>query len=173
MDSKGSAILSLVFMGSIKERPARIAGWIPVRGANKPGELPRLGGLVDISRTGARLYLGWRYSAGDLVPLALNVPGTRQVYQMPARIVWVRKDETGSLSSFEARLKLMRDLARTGNAPQKMVFGWMYGVRFVPAIAPGIIQVIQKHLEEKSDRRPGGAALTMQPPEPGDEPKYR
>ena len=160
-------------MGTIKDRPPRIAGWIPVRGAKIPGEPPRLGGLVDISLTGARLYLGWKYNAGDIVPLALNVPGTTQIHNMTSRVMWVRKDETGSLSSFEARLMLMRDLARTGNPPQKMVFGWMYGVRFVPAITPSVIRVIQKHLETASDRRPGGAALTMQPAASGPETRYR
>jgi hypothetical protein len=148
---------------AITERPARIAGWITIASERRGKEAPLLGGLVDISRTGARLYLGWETAVGDQIPLALKVPGNREIIKMPCRVVWVRKDEPGSLSSFEARLKLMRDLARLGYPPKGMVYGWMCGVRFTPGVATPIIRVIQKHLEEESDRRPGGAALTMQP----------
>ena len=160
-------------MSAISQRSARIAGWVLISGGMRTGGTPQLGGLVDISRTGARIYTGWKVAVGDVIPLALRIPGNHGVVRMPGKVVWVRKDESGRLDSFEARLKLMRDLARIGHPPKGMVFGWMCGVRFLPGVPLKIVRLIQMHLEAESDRRPGGAALTMLPPEPGPETQYR
>jgi hypothetical protein len=122
-----------------------------------------MGGLVDISSTGARLYLSWKFDVGGTIPLVLRVPDTTDIYQMPCRVVWVRKDEPGNVDAFDPRLHLMHDMVHRGYRPRGMFFGYLYGVRFETSVAKATIRVIQKHLAEETDRHQQGAPISARP----------
>src|SRR5690349_19266281 len=115
----------------MEKRPARIAGWVPIAGRKAAaGARPELGGLIDLAKSGARLYLSWRVKPGDVLPLALRLPDTGTVVRMPARVVWVKPDASGNLEFFEARLKLLRELVHAGVREKGMIFGFGCGVRW-------------------------------------------
>jgi len=134
-------------------RPARIAGWIPIAGrAPAPGQRPDLGGLVDVSRTGAKLYLSWKVKAGDLIPLKLKIPDAPAPVDFPCKVVWVRPDRAGLLEAFESRMQLLREYVHLGFSKQGWVYGSLCGVRWEASVDREAIRVIQRHFEDESDR---------------------
>lgn len=142
------------------QRPARITGWIPVSGGKSGGKV-FLGGLVDVSRTGARIYLSWNYPVGAFVPLAMTIRDVPRPVNLPARVVWVKKDEDGVVEAFESRIHLMRDLVRAGQ--KGLVYGWLHGLRFEGGVRPEAVRLIQKHLEEQKPDAPKQAFIQMTP----------
>lgn len=138
----------------MNKRPARIAGWVPIAGRKTPpGVMPELGGLVDVSKTGARIYLSWKVRPGDVLPLSLRLPDAGGVVRMPARVVWAKKDEAGNLETFEARLKLLRELVHAGWRERGgMAYGHACGVRWEAGVPIDAIRAIQRHFEEEGAR---------------------
>jgi len=147
-------------MAVLAARPARITGWIPISGGKSGGKV-FLGGLVDVSRTGARIYLSWNYPVGAYVPLAMNIRGEPRPISLPARVVWVKKDEDGVVEAIESRIHLMRDLVHAGQ--KGLVYGWLHGVRFEGGVRPEAVRLIQKHLEEQKPDAPKQAFIQMTP----------
>lgn len=137
----------------MNQRPARIAGWIPIAGRKPgPGQRPELGGLVDVSRTGARLYLSWKAKVGDLIPLKLRIPGKSEPVDFPCRVMWVRPDRAGLVEAFESRMMLLREYVHLGFSSQGWVYGSLYGVRWDAAVDHEAVRTIQKHFEDASAR---------------------
>ena len=133
-------------------RPARISGWVQITGRKTPsGELPQMGGVVDVSRTGAKVYLSWKVKEGDVLPLALTMAGGARV-SMPGKVVRVVKDAPGNMDNFEARLKIMKDLIHAGYTKGGMFYGYACGVRWEAGVAHECIRAIQKHFEEENAR---------------------
>lgn len=132
------------------KRPARISGWVPIAGRKTAaGVMPELGGLVDLSKTGAKLYLSWRVKVGDLLPLSLKLPSGEAV-RMPGKVVWARRDEPGNMETFEARLKLLRELVHAGWRDRGMVYGTACGIVWDAVVPVASIRAIQHHFEDES-----------------------
>jgi hypothetical protein len=137
----------------VLRRPARIAGWVPVAwSAAKAGGRPLVGGLTDLSRTGARLYLTWNVSVGEVLSLGLRLPQRKTPLRMPCRIVWVKQDKPGSVEHFEARLHLLRELVRLGYAARGMTYGWAAGARWEPGVDQAGIRELQQRFEREDVR---------------------
>ncbi len=135
----------------MNNRSARIAGWIPIGGKKVvAGQVPELGGLIDISRTGARLYLSWRIKVGDRLPLGLRVPGESAPHPFPCRVVWVKPDRAGLTEAFEARVQLLQELLHAGFKATSFVYGSLCGVKWEPEVSHEAIRTIQKHFEDTS-----------------------
>ena len=147
-------------MAVLTQRPARISGWIPVTGGRSGGKL-FLGGLVDVSRNGARLYLSWNHPVGAYVPLVMTIRGVDKPVTLPSRVVWTKRDEVGVMEAFEARIHLMRELVAAGE--KGIVYGWLHGVRFEPGARPEAVRLIQRHLEEQKPGLPKRVHIVMRP----------
>ncbi len=132
------------------KRPARITGWIPIR-YSITGEsgLPRKGGLVEISRAGAKLYLTGKFRPGDRISLVLRMPGEPKGLPFLMRVVWVRQDEPGRVEAFEARLKFLQDMVREGGQAKGMTYGYLVGVKFEPGMNPEHIRVAQRYFDRE------------------------
>jgi hypothetical protein len=116
------------------------------------GRLPDLGGLVDVSRTGAKLYVSWKVKIGDMIPLMLSIPDVKTPVDFPSRVVWVRPDRPGLTEAFEARLQLLREYVHLGHAKHDWVYGFLCGVVWDAGVDRTAIRVIQRHFEDSSDR---------------------
>lgn len=128
---------------TIVQRSARISGWIPIVFNQS------LGGLVDISKTGARVYLSWKCEPGQKIPLVLRVPGEERVMPFVLKVVWCRQDEPGNAATLSARLNLMRDMVRQGRQKKGMFFGYLCGAKFEPGTALADIRWVQRHFDEE------------------------
>ena len=124
-------------------RSARISGWIPIVFNN------RLGGLVDISRTGAKVYLSWKCEVGQRIPLVLRVPGESRVMPFTLKVVWCRTDEPGNSATLPARLSLMRDMVQQGKQKKGMFFGYLCGAKFESGTALKDIRWVQRYFENE------------------------
>ena len=136
-------------------RGARVWGWIPVEGYvadNLEGRFH--GGLVEISNSGARLYLDRQYSPGDRIPLGLRVAGERtsSLLRLPCRVAWTRRDEPGNVEAFDARMKFLPECARRGIKPEAARYGWLCGVEFEKDVDPEAIRMIDAILEQQGDK---------------------
>lgn len=137
----------------MNQRPARISGWVQITGRKTPpGDTPQLGGVVDVSRTGAKVYLSWKVKEGDLLPLALTMPDGGGRESMPAKVVRVSKDQPGNMENFEARLRLLKDLVHAGSSKGGMFYGYACGVKWEPSTPKECIRAIQKHFEEENTK---------------------
>lgn len=137
----------------MRNRPARIRGWIPVNLGPGPDKAPRLGGLVELSRTGGRFYLSWPVRPGDRIPLVLRAPGKSEPYRMACKVVWTRKDAAGTAGMLEHRMALLKELIRKKAAPRGLFYGWLAGARFEPDVSAEGIRVAQRYLEAERDAR--------------------
>lgn len=142
-------------MSSTVKRPARISGWIPITGAPAgAGGAPNLGGLTDVSRTGARLYVSWPVQPGQTIRLAVGeaTRGGSPRTTLALRAVWVRRDQPGDIEALESRLKVMRALIEAGVRGPGTTYGYLVGARFEPGVNERLIRAIQKYFEEAGGR---------------------
>ncbi len=148
----------------MNQRPARIAGWVPISGKKKSaGEKPEIGGLVDVSRTGAKAYLSWEVAKGQILPLGLKLPETGEIVHMPGKVVRVEKDKQGNMENFEARLRLLKDLVHSGHPEKGMTYGWACGIEWDKGVAKEWIRAIQHHFEEENQKPMKRVFLTLKP----------
>ena len=110
------------------------------------------GGLVEISGTGARLYLTNKLALGSVVPLIIQT-NRGKILNVPLKIVWVKKDEVGNIETFDARIKLMQELIRNEVKVEGITYGYLYGGAFQKEADPDGIRLIEKYLNEQ--RTPG------------------
>lgn len=162
-------------MESTVQRPARISGWIPVAGpATAGGVPPNLGGLTDISRTGARLYLSWVVKPGEVLNLGLK--GAERGSSRPGlrmRVVWVRQDRPGDVEALESRMRNMRAFIQAGAKGPGTTYGYLVGARFDANPNQPLIRAIQKHFEESGGRPRKRAEASLHLPEPVSSPAFR
>jgi len=147
-------------------RPARIKGWIPCAG---PGARDRdrrfLGGLTEVSKSGARLYLTWKPGVGDHFSFALRIPGAQRPHRMPLRVVRVTPDEPGRMDTFEARLQLLREMVQWGIPAKGMTYGFSVGARWESGASVEGIRFLQRHFEEEGGRMQKSVSITFEPAE--------
>ncbi len=142
----------------MRQRAARISGWIGISWVSKGKQEPWVGGLVNISKSGARLYLNWRCEEGNRIPLAIRLKDG-EVVEMPARVVWVQKDEPGKMEAFDARINLLQEILRRGGEVKGVPYGFLHGVKFDANIKQGAVRMIQQHLEKQREDRRERAAM--------------
>ncbi|MEK7475701.1 MAG: PilZ domain-containing protein [Candidatus Coatesbacteria bacterium] len=149
-------------------RPARIKGWIAVAGPGARDKDRRfLGGLIELSKTGARLYLTWKPRIGDHLSFGLRIPGSPKPQRMPLKVVRVTADEPGRMDTFEARLQLLREMVQWGIPSKGMTYGFAVGARWEAGASPEGIRFIQRHFEDEGGRVQKQVLITF---EPSDEP---
>ena len=148
----------------MNQRPARISGWVQIAGRKRPVNfMPEIGGMVDVSRTGAKLYLSWKVTVGDIIPLVLKLPQTGGNAPMPGRVIRVIKDAPGNMDNFEARMKLLSDMVRNGLSKGGIYYGYAAGIRWDPTVSKECIRAIQMHFEEENTRPVKRVFLTRTP----------
>jgi hypothetical protein len=149
-------------------RPARIKGWIAVAGPGARDKDRRfLGGLIELSKSGARLYLTWKPRIGDHLSFALRIPGASRPQRMPLRVVRVTVDEPGRMDTFEARLQLLREMVQWGIPSKGMTYGFAVGARWEAGASLEGIRFIQRHFEDEGGRTQKQVLITFEPPESG------
>lgn len=148
----------------MNQRPARISGWVQIAGRRRPANTPpEIGGMVDVSRTGAKLYLSWKVNVGEILPLVLKLPEAGGNAPMPGKVVRVVKDAPGNMENFEARLKLLKDMVHGGHSKGGIFYGWAAGIRWDASVAKESIRAIQRHFEEENLRPVKRVFLTHTP----------
>jgi len=149
-------------------RPARIQGWIPVAGPGARDKDRRfLGGLTELSKTGARLYLTWKPRVGDRLSFALRIPGAARPHLMPLRVVRVTTDEPGRMDTFEARLQLMREMVQWKVAAKGMTYGYAVGARWEAGASLDGIRFLQRHFEDEGGRTQKQVLIEFEPADTG------
>ena len=137
----------------MQQRRARVSGWIPLEGPPAvPGGKPSLGGMIDVSRTGARLYLGTRVRPGDFLPLVLRLPEEPLPIRFHGRVVWAIADDVSRVETFDARMKLLQEMVHRDHSAHAVPFGWLCGMRFDPDVDRIAIHRLQRAFEEENPR---------------------
>jgi hypothetical protein len=145
-------------------RPARIKGWIAVAGPGAKDKDRRfLGGLIELSKSGARLYLTWKPRVGDHLSFALRVPGESRPHRMPLRVVRVSADEPGRMDTFEARLQLLREMVQWGVPSKGMTYGFAVGARWEAGASIDGIRFLQRHFEDEGGRTQKQVLIEFEP----------
>jgi len=131
-----------------------MSGWLSISSLleKKRGKPVDAGGLVEISGTGARLYMTNKLPVGTVVPLIIQTHKGK-VLGVPLKIVWVKKDEMGNVETFDARIKLMQELIRNDIKVEGITYGYLYGGSFLKEADPEGIRLIERYLNEQ--RTPG------------------
>ena len=82
-----------------------MSGWLSISRLleQKRGKPTEFGGLVEISGSGARLYMTNKIVIGTVVPLIIQTQKGK-VLNVPLKILWVKKDEIGNVETFDARI---------------------------------------------------------------------
>lgn len=151
-------------MNGAGRRPPRIQGWIPVAGPGARDKDKRfLGGLTELSKTGARLYLTWKPRVGDHLAFALRMPGASRPHRMPLRVVRVTVDEPGRMDTFEARLQLLREMVQWGITTKGMTYGYSVGARWEAGVSEDGIRFLQRHFEDEGGREQKQVLIEFEP----------
>lgn len=142
-----------------------MSGWLSINSLleKKRGKTVDVGGLVEISGTGARLYMTSKLPVGTVIPLVIQ---TRkgQILKVPLKLVWMKKDEMGNVSTFDARIRLMQELIRNDIKVEGITYGYLYGGTFLPESDPEGIRLIERHMDDQ--RNPGRETYSqMQAPD--------
>ena len=127
-----------------------MSGWISISKllAKKRGKPTEFGGLIDISGSGARLYVTSKLPIGSILPLIIqNQKGVPQ--SVPLKIVWAKKDEMGNVETFDARIRLMQELIRNDVKVEGVAYGYLYGGSFQPEASVEGIRLIERYLNEQ------------------------
>lgn len=152
-------------------RGARVWGWIPVEGRIGDGRDGRFyGGLLEISNSGARLYLNQPCKTGDRIPLGLRIAGERTstLLKLPCKVVWAHRDEPGNVDAFDSRMKFLHECARRGLKAEAGIYGWLCGVEFEKDVDPEAIRMVDTILEEQGDKSGGHASKMRRQPGPSE-----
>jgi hypothetical protein len=136
-----------------------MSGWLSITRLleKKRGKPTEFGGLVEISETGARLYLTNKLAVGTVVPMVIQSPKGKML-NVPLKILWVKKDEIGNVETFDARIKLMQELIRNDVKVDGITYGYLYGGTFLNEAEPEGIRIIERYLNEQRD--PGHETYT-------------
>jgi len=105
-----------------------------------------VGGLVEISGTGARLYMTRQFKPGDVVPLVVHTQKGKAL-PLPVRVVWVKRDEPGNVEMFEARMRYLQEMIARKVKVKGMPYGLLYGVRFEKGADPEAVKTTQRALD--------------------------
>jgi len=135
-------------------RKARMGGWLSISTMleGRKGRAPEAGGLIEVSGTGARIYMTRQMKPGERIPLVLHTQKGK-VLSIPVKVMWGRKDEPGNSENLEVRIQYLRELLRLKVKVKGMPYGYVYGVRFEKEADATGIRLIQKALSEQ--RTPG------------------